>query len=109
MQYYQETVFANRRIDRAHEYSSVAKWHKAFTRGTATFEDHPLGFRQEPDTGWPPPAHEHEAIPPQRALDPLMTALRPPAPKKKAASGEAGTLDPARRLFAQPLPTYLFF
>ena len=106
---YQAQVYNNRRIDRAEEYTLVAQWHARFVDGTNTFSDRDTtGFRREPDTAWPPPAHEHAAIPAQRELDPLMALLRGPAmarADRRAQAKSDGGYDPAKRLFAEPLPT----
>ncbi len=109
MEPYQAQVYRNRRIDRAEEYTLVSKWHAQFVDGTNTFSNRDTtGFRREPDTAWPPPAHEHAAIPAQRELDPLMALLRGPAMGDKARRAKAkaeGGYDPTKRLFAEPLPT----
>lgn len=102
--YYEEQVYFNRRIDRAHEYDLVAKWHGAYVLGNSNFENKSTtGFRREPDTGWPT-AHEHAAIAPQKLLDPLMTALRPTHLSKSLISNMH---DPTGRLFAEPMRTFL--
>jgi len=109
---YEAEVYDNRRIDRAEEYGLVAKWHARFVGGVNTFSDRETtGFRREPDTAWPPPSHEHTAIPPQRELDLLKVALRGSARaltrEQRAVARANGGHDPARRLFAEPLPTLL--
>ena len=108
---YQAQVYRNRRIDRAEEYTRVSEWHANFVAGTNTFSDrNTTGFRREPDTAWPPPAHEHAAIPAQRELDRIMAVLREPAmatAETRAKAKAEGGYDPADRLFAEPLPTLL--
>ena len=104
-------MYTNRRIDRAYEHTLVAEWQEQYVKN-ATFEQpRALAFRREPDTAWPPPSHEHAAIPPQRELDRLKTVLRGSVGNKERARAAAagGELDiTGRRLFADPLPTYDF-
>lgn len=111
MQPYQSEVYDNRRIDRAYEYTQIRQWHGAWvSAGDANrwSSDRMLGYRREPDTGWPPPAHEHSVFPPQRQLDPLRYGLQPPARQNPDGGGpnpRPGATLPSHRLFAEPLPT----